>query len=78
MIKLADRLHNIGTLDTFTLPKMEKHIRETSDFLIPMAGYCKDYYPEYNNAFENLKEEISRLNEEKRVMMEKSKTTEAG
>ena len=78
MIKLADRLHNSGTLYTFTLPKMEKYIRETSDFLIPMAGYCKDYYPEYNNAFENLEKNISRLNDTMRVMMEKFKTTEAG
>jgi GTP pyrophosphokinase len=43
-----------------------------------MAGYCKDYYPEYNNAFENLEKNISRLNDTMRVMMEKFKTTKEG
>ncbi len=62
LIKLSDRLHNSGTLYTFTKEKMRKYIRETKMFLIPMASYCKKYYPDYTNAFSILKSNIEALN----------------
>lgn len=71
LIKLSDRLHNSATLYTFTFDKMRKYILETDEFLIPMASYCKKYYPEYTNAFTILKSTIYSLNNSMRVMMEK-------
>lgn len=71
LIKLSDRLHNSSTLYTFTFPKMRKYIRETSMFLIPMASYCKKYYPEYANAFGILKSSIDSMNHSMDIMLSK-------
>jgi len=71
LIKLSDRLHNSTTLYTFSYEKMKKYIKETDDFLVPMASYGKKYYPEYNSAFTILKSSISALNNAMRIMMEK-------
>lgn len=69
LIKLSDRQHNSSTLYTFTFPRMRKYIRETSMFLIPMASYCKKYYPEYSNAFSILKNSIESMNHSMDVML---------
>lgn len=50
---------------------MSKYIKETEKFLIPMASYCKKYYPNYINAFTILKTSISSLNNSMKVMLEK-------
>ena len=71
LVKLSDRLHNSSTLYTFTLPKMRKYIRETSLFLLPMASYCKRYYPDYANAFNILKTGIDSMNRSMDVMLQK-------
>lgn len=71
LIKLSDRLHNSGTLYTFTDEKMRKYIRETKLFLIPMASYCKKYYPKYCNAFRILKSNIEVLNSSMSMMLDK-------
>ncbi len=71
LIKLADRLHNSGSLYTFTDEKMRKYLRETDLFLIPMGSYCKKYYPQYANAFSILKSSIETLNSSMKVMLER-------
>lgn len=71
LIKLSDRLHNSSTLYTFTNEKMRKYLRETQMFLIPMASYCKKYYPEFTNAFGILKRNIEVLNSSMKIMLEK-------
>ena len=69
LIKLADRLHNSSTLYTFTPEKMRKYIRETDLFLLPMASYCKKFYPEFGNAFGILKNGIEGMNRSMDVML---------
>lgn len=71
LIKLADRLHNSGSLYTFTDEKMAKYLRETKLFLLPMASYCKKYYPQYSNAFSILKTNITALNSSMEAMLER-------
>ena len=71
LIKLSDRLHNSTSLYTFTFGRMRKYIKETNDFLLPMASYCKNYYPDYTNSFSILKSNIYSLNNSMRIMMEK-------
>ena len=71
LIKLADRLHNSGNLYTFTDEKMAKYLRETRLFLLPMASYCKKYYPQYSNAFSILKTNITALNSSMEAMLER-------
>lgn len=71
LIKLADRLHNSGNLYTFSDKKMAKYLRETNLFLIPMASYCKKYYPQYANAFCILKSSITVLNDSMAAMLKR-------
>ncbi len=71
LIKLADRLHNSSSLYTFSDEKMRKYLRETELFLIPMASYCKKYYPSYTNAFSVLKSNITALNSSMEMMLER-------
>lgn len=71
LIKLADRLHNSSTLYTFTPKEMRKYIRETDLFLLPMASYCKKFYPEFGNAFGILKTGIEGMNRSMDVMLQK-------
>lgn len=71
LIKLADRLHNSGSLYTFTDEKMKKYLRESRLFMIPMASYCKKYYPQYANAFSILKTNITALNSSMEAMLER-------
>lgn len=71
LIKLSDRLHNSTSLYTFTFERMRKYIKETDNFLIPMASYCKNYYPDYTNSFSILKSNIYSLNNSMRIMMDK-------
>lgn len=77
LIKLSDRLHNSSTLYTFSEQKMEKYLRETSMFLIPMASYCKKHYPEYANAFSILKTNIESMNHSMSIMLQRIKAMEA-
>lgn len=78
LIKLSDRLHNSSTLYTFSNQKMRKYLRETSMFLIPMASYCKKYYPEYSNAFSILKSSIESMNRSMSIMLKKIEEIENG
>lgn len=71
LIKLSDRLHNSSTLYNLSYEKLKKYLRETDMFLIPMASYCKRYYPEYTNAFNILKSNIYSLNHSLTIMMER-------
>lgn len=75
LIKLADRLHNSSSLYTFSDEKMRKYLRETELFLIPMASYCKKYYPRYTNAFSSLKSNITALNSSMGMMLERVTAT---
>lgn len=56
---------------TFTDEKMAKHLWETKLFLIPMASYCKKYYPQYANAFSILKSSITTLNDSMDAMLKR-------
>lgn len=76
LIKLSDRLHNSSTLYTFSNQKMEKYLRETNMFLLPMASYCKRYYPEYSNAFSILKSSIENMNRSMTIMLQRIEAME--
>ena len=69
LIKLSDRLHNSSTLYTYKPERMRKYIQETYTFLLPMASYCKAFYPDYANAFAILKSNIYSLNHSMDIMM---------
>ena len=72
LIKLSDRLHNSSTLYSFPYDKLVKYINETNKFIIPIADYRTDYYPEHTNAINLLKINIFSLNRSMSIMLEKS------
>lgn len=37
LVKLADRLHNLATIDSFTPPRRFKYVNETRDKILPLA-----------------------------------------
>lgn len=76
LIKLSDRLHNSSTLYTFTTAKMRKYIRETDMFLIPMASYCKKYYPAQTRAFAIMKSSIESMNRSMDIMLKRIENLE--
>lgn len=58
--KGCDRLHNISTMvGGFKPEKRVSYIRETVDHILPMLKYGRKHYPEYELAFENIKQSIS-------------------
>ena len=71
---MSDRLHNSSTLYSFPYEKLVKYIDETDKFIIPIADYGNDYYPEYTNAINLLKSNIFSLNRSMRIMLEKSES----
>lgn len=78
LIKLSDRLHNSSTVYNLSLEKLKKYLRETSLYLIPMASFCKNYYPQYTNAFSILKSNIFSLNNSMTIMLSKIEQNNAG
>lgn len=74
MIKLSDRLHNSGTLYALKPEKIKKYVRETEDFLLPIASYCVNYYPENANLFSILKSSIRSMNRAMSIMIDKFTT----
>lgn len=64
LVKLADRSHNVEDLYNMKLEKLHKYIKETRDFVYPLASYGKQHYPEFSNAFTILDSKIVSLTEE--------------
>ena len=48
IIKLADRLHNLSTIETFTYAKQLEKVKETERWILPLAKLIKSAYF-YNN-----------------------------
>lgn len=67
LIKMADRLHNLQTIDGFRIPKQHEYIEETYEILIPMfdnaikkghVGYLK---PMMQKILKDLKQEAAKI-----------------
>ena len=71
LIKLADRLHNCSSLYTFNNKRMRKYIQETDQYILPMASFCKHFYPIYGKQFYILKNSISNMNQSMDVMLKR-------
>lgn len=57
--KGCDRLHNLITMiKAFKLEKQKSYIEETLQYVIPMIKKARRMYPEYELAFESLKQAI--------------------
>lgn len=63
LIKLADRSHNVEDLYTMKPDKLHKYVKETREWLYPLATYGKANYPELSNGLTILKSKIVSLTE---------------
>ena len=46
IIKLIDRIHNLSTMNNaFSIEKMKNYLLETEKYVIPLATYAKDLFP---------------------------------
>lgn len=63
LVKLADRSHNVEDLYNMKIEKLHKYVKETRDYLYPLAKYGKQTYPELSNGFTILKAKIVSLTE---------------
>lgn len=56
IVKIADRFHNLSTmLGAFSIEKIEKYIKETEDYVLPLIKRARGEYPEQEAYFENMK-----------------------
>jgi (p)ppGpp synthase/HD superfamily hydrolase len=62
-IKLADRSHNVEDLYVMKPEKLHKYVKETREYVYPLATYGKANYPELSNGFTILKAKIVSLTE---------------
>lgn len=63
LIKMADRSHNVEDLYNMKPEKLHKYVKETRDFIYPLAKYAKENYPELSNGITILKSKIVSLTE---------------
>ena len=75
LVKLADRSHNVEDLHNLGIEKLHKYVKETRDYIYPLASYGKQHYPEIANAITILKDKIVSLTEEAETLAETFEAT---
>ena len=63
LVKLADRSHNVEDLYNKRVEKLHKYVKETRDFIYPLAEYGRQTYPELSDGITLLKSKIISLTE---------------
>jgi (p)ppGpp synthase/HD superfamily hydrolase len=53
--KGCDRIHNISTMEIFTVEKQKEYLKEVDEYFFPMLKTAKRNFPWHNNAYENIK-----------------------
>lgn len=49
VIKIADRCHNVSTMNHFSVDKIEKYVKETEKYVLPLCEITIGEYPEWSN-----------------------------
>jgi len=50
VVKLLDRCNNVSTMSgAFTRERMRQYILETEEYILPLASFLKNNYPEYSD-----------------------------
>lgn len=63
IVKLADRCHNVSTMNHFDLNKIKKYIRETEDYVLPLCSIVSNRFPEWSNEIYYMKYHIESIME---------------
>ena len=58
ILKLADRVDNMSTIDVFTKERMKKYVNETKELIYPLCKFGKSHYPQLSNAITIIKYRI--------------------
>ena len=58
LIKTADRMHNMYSLEDATMEKRYRKALETEEFFIPFFKNCRQKYPRYDSLFQAAKTQI--------------------
>lgn len=61
IVKIADRCHNVATMNYFTVEKIELYIAETEGSIIPLCSRVSDEHPEYSNQVYYMKYHIESI-----------------
>ena len=70
LIKMADRSHNVEDLYNMKIEKLHKYVKETRDYIYPLASYAKQNYPELSNGATVLKSKIVSLTEQAETIVD--------
>ena len=63
IVKLADRCHNVSTMNHFNLSKIKKYIKETEDYVLPLCSIASYMFPEWSNEIYYMKYHIESIME---------------
>ena len=63
VVKLADRCHNVSTMNHFNLNKIKKYIKETEDYVLPLCSIVSNRFPEWSNEIYYMKYHIESIME---------------
>ena len=77
LIKLADRSHNVETLNSFKIDKLHKYTNETRRWIYDLCSYGKQHYPQHSNGFTILKAKIVSLTELTETLVDQHMEKEA-
>ncbi len=59
IVKGVDRLHNLSSMvGVFTIEKQKAYIAETKQYHLPMIKIARRRFPQYESAFENIKQSL--------------------
>ncbi|MED0951414.1 HD domain-containing protein [Bacillus mobilis] len=61
LIKIADRCHNVSTMYFFDKKKIQRYIKETEDYALPLCSYVSDMCPEYSDYIYTMKYQIESI-----------------
>lgn len=49
LIKIADRCHNVSTMQYFNSKKIDEYIKETIEYILPLCSSLSNTHPEWSN-----------------------------
>ncbi|WP_242298999.1 HD domain-containing protein [Bacillus cereus group sp. BfR-BA-01382] len=74
LIKIADRCHNVSTMYFFEKAKIQRYIKETEEYALPLCSYVSDMCPKYADAIYTMKYQIESILETIKTLVFECKT----
>lgn len=74
LIKIADRCHNVSTMYFFEKEKIQRYIKETEEYALPLCSYVSDMCPKYADGIYTMKYQIESILETIKALVFECKT----